>query len=162
MGNEDSAIKRYIERITDLLGDIEASKSDEQQTFEELKQKGHPTAALRTVVAQMQKDEDKAKKTREEIKLAGSLLGVPVFAEKVDPDTALADQLVRQRVDAILHMREDRKELTDQLKAVKKEAEGEGFAVPILMKVIEILREGVDEYEAYSLTLDTYLKAARE
>lgn len=162
MSNEDSALKRYVERITEVLEEIETLKSDEQQTFEELKQKGHPSAALRTVIAQMVKDEDKAQKARNAMKLAGSLLGVPVYAEKVEPNTALADDLVRQRVQVIIRMREDKKALTDQLKELKKEADSEGFNSSILMRVVEIMRGDLDEYETYSLTLDTYLKAVRD
>lgn len=161
MSNETGAIKSYIERLDEVLDEIETLQSDEKETFSELKQKGHPTDGLRSLVSQAMKDSDKVKKTLDNLKRAGSLAGVPVYAEKVDPDKSLVDPLVQQRLQSIVKMRLDKKDQQAVLKDILKEAKNEGFDTKVLMQVVKILRGDIGEYETFSLTLGTYLDAAR-
>jgi uncharacterized protein (UPF0335 family) len=157
------ALVGFVDRYEGLLNEQEALGEDLKAKYGELKSKNLPVAEIKAVIAQTLKDEKKLTEKRQNLTDAGQLLGVPVYTTEAvyDATDDFADDtklFARQAASAIVKLGEEIKALGDDMKAVLKEAKGEGFIPKFIPRIVKVRRDP-DAYREESLTFTTYLNA---
>ena len=74
----------------------------------------------------------------------------------------IAGERLRQLIEKIERLEDEKKEVGEQVKEVFAEAKGEGFDVKVLKEIIKLRKQDQDERDEHDSLLDVYMRAMDE
>lgn len=157
--NVAHTIAGFVERIINLEDARQRLKDERKQEAEFFRDHQLPGAEL---VRLAKADAEKLDDAAERLRRAGSILGVSVYGEIVEPkDPGIADSLVegaKETVQNILRLDEEIKSINEDLKELKKEVKAAGLQYRIIEKLVAYKRNP-DTFREDSLLFDAYKQA---
>ncbi|KGM36120.1 hypothetical protein P409_00285 [Inquilinus limosus MP06] len=159
-GNAALVIKSYVDRRVELAQRKIPLKAERKDEVKNMKDAGLPAVEL---IALSKRDDDKLAEKAERLTLAGSLLGIPVYAGEVSSDRDTSqDHILEASLKRVLDIDEELKEISEDEKALNKAAKGEGFSVYLIDRCVQFRLDpdSIQGYRDDSALFEKYWEAA--
>lgn len=158
--NSATVLSGLVTEMVAIRRNINSLKDDKKDLTQDLKDKNLPVAELLSLA---KNGEDKLQKRADKLRKAGSILGVMVFAEAVEPDGDRDDD-VDNVINEIIGIDVQIADANKEYKALKKEAKSSGFVPSVVEELVddELDPDAAQRKSASYFLRQTYLKALED